>query len=181
MAIYKIVTIGGVDYNSFEDLATADIYLAADPNADAFRAGDDDAKGRWLVTATRTLARQNWQDGVIADPLPQEIRDATVELANAIAGGFDAANSETTASGIKRQSAGSVEQEFFHPGSLGMAHGHRFPLSVWELIRGLLAGSGASGIGSSLASGTCGQTIADIDYGYSGGYGDGDGYRRSGC
>jgi len=182
MSIYQVVTIDSVDYDSFESLADADSYLAADPNAEPWRAlGSDaagvNAKGRFLVGATRVLARQLWRDGVIVDPLPQALQEATAELASAMAGGYDAANQQSTASGLKRQKAGSVEQEFFWSQSIGV--GLRFPLPVWELIRDLLASADSSGIGSSLSTGTCGQPISQIDYGYGPGYGiEDDNYRR---
>jgi hypothetical protein len=177
MSIYETISIGGHDYDSFESVAAADIYLAIDPNAAAWRAlATPEEKGGLLVSATRTLARQPWPAGVIADPLPQAIKDATAELAAAMAGGYDAANQSTTASGLKRQKAGSVEQEFFW--SQATSVGTRFPLSVWELIKGLLGGDGA-GIGGSFSSGTCGRDISQTDYGYGATAYDDDGCRRA--
>lgn len=179
MSIYETITIGGVDYDSFQTRAQANAYLAVSPYAEAWRAlaDTDAARGPYLIEATRILVRQSWPAGVIADPLPQVIKDATVELASAMAGGYDAANQATTATGIKRQKAGSVEQEFFW--SQTVATGYRFPLPVWELIKSLLGGDG-SGLGGSFSSGTCGRDISQIDYGYGpGGYGDDDGYRRA--
>lgn len=162
----KTISIGGKDYDSFADRAEANEYLAVDPNAAAWQAlaDTDEARGPYLIQATRILLRQSWRSGVMSDPIPQEIIDASIELASAMAGGYDAANQATTASSIKRQKAGSVEQEFFAPGLIGPA-GYRFPLPVWELIKGLLAGSaGAAGLGGSMSSGTCGSSIAEIPY-----------------
>lgn len=171
MSLYETITIGGNDYDSFESVSDADIYLAVDPTASAWRAlPDADAKGGYLVAATRVFVRQSWQDGVIADPLPQAIKDATALLAAAMAGGYDAANQATTASGVRRQKAGSVEQEFFWSQTIGA--GLRFPLPIWELIKGFLDGADSSGIGATASTGTCGRSIADIDYGYGPQFGD---------
>lgn len=167
--IYVTITIAANDYQSFESVANADVYLAVDPTATAWRAlPGPDEKGGFLIAATRVLERQAWNDGVIADPLPQAVKDATALLAAAMAGGADVANNATTAGNVKRQKAGSVELEFFWSEANGT--GNRFPLPVWELIRGLLASSGAAGIGGSLSAGTCGADISQIDYGFGSGY-----------
>jgi hypothetical protein len=185
MITYEAVVIGGKSYDSLASIAEADEYLLAEPGPDAtaWRALTDlNEKGRNLVGATRIIMRQRIRPELLVDPILPALRDATILLAAAMANGYDAANSATTASGIKRQKAGSVEQEFFMPGIVAGSGGFRFPLSIWELLRGLLdGGADDSGIGGSFASGTCGQSIANIDYGYgSGGYGYGDdNYDRS--
>lgn len=174
---FKTITIGGKDYPAFADRADANDYLAVSPGATAWRAlpDDDASRGPYLIEATRILLRQNWQAGALDDPVPQAIIDASIELAAAMAGGYDAANQASTASGVKRQKAGSVEQEFFAPG-LVTPVGNRFPLPVWELIKGYLGGGeGAAGLGGSIASGTCGRSISEIPYDF--GY-DSERFRR---
>lgn len=179
-ATYLHVTIDGVEYDVYADIATADLYLNASTDAAAWRAADDDGKGRALVTATRVLDRMaypgqktdpdqalQWprsntglagvEDGVI----PQQLIDACCELASQIANGVDVTNQQSTATGIKRQKAGSVEIEYFY-GAGGIPL--RLPLPVWELIRGLLGGDGAGG--GARAFGTCGRSGIDRTYGF---------------
>ena len=169
---YPTVEIGGKSYKVLADVDTADEYLAADPSAAAWTAGDAAAKAQWLVIATRILGRQSWQGDAIdelafpranipgVDPasIPLEITQGTIELASAIAGGYDAANQSSTASGVKRQKAGTVEIEYFYGAAGGPdGQGLSFPLPVWELIARFLAGAGSAGlsIGGAISSGTC--------------------------
>lgn len=180
MITFETVQIGGKPYDSLATIAEADDYLAAQPGAeaDAWRAlPDGDEKGRYLVGATRIIMRQPIQPEFLVDPILPALQQAAILLAAAMAGGYDAANQASTASGIKRQKAGSVEQEFFYGAAGGASgNGFRFPLPIWELLRGLLGSSGNdSGLGGSFSSGTCGRSIANVDYGYgSGQYGYGD-------
>lgn len=172
-ATYNVVSIGGTEYEVLADLATANAYLAAEPSADLWREADEDANSRALVSATRILNRQPWTgektdpDQALAFPrdgdeaIPQDIVDACCELANAIRNGYDAANLASTASNLKRQKAGSVEQEFFAP---GIDEGTRLPLPVMELI-GPYLGSAGEGIAGGYASGTCGTDAFADDYG----------------
>lgn len=169
------VDIGNDTFYSWADLDTATTYLEADPGdaANAFRAlVDDNARGRYLVSATRILARQPWPAGVIVDPLPDPLVDAAIELAAAMAGGYDAANQQsTTATSTKREKAGSVEIEYFYDG--GSDAGLRFPLPVWELISPFLAGAGSSsGFGGSKSSGTCGRSAFIPGFGIIGAFDD---------
>lgn len=182
MITYQAVEIGGKSYDALASVVQADDYLAAEPDAiaGAWRAlTDGDDKGRNLVGATRIILRQSIRPEVLtANPQPPQLAEAAILLAAAMAGGYDAANQSTTASGIKRQKAGSVEQEFFYGAAGGASgNGFRFPLPVWELIRGLLGGGADdSGIGGSFSSGTCGRSITGIDYGFGGPAYSGDGY-----
>jgi hypothetical protein len=166
---YDTVTIAAKDYPVLASLEKAAEYLAADPAGAAFLAGDATQQAQWLVQATRVLGRQSWQgeqldllafprsgiSGVDSDSIPEAIEHGVIELASAIAAGYDAANQASTASGIKRQKAGSVEQEFFYGAAGGPdGQGFRFPLPVWELVKGLLAGAG-SVIGGAIGHGVC--------------------------
>lgn len=168
---YLTVTISGHEYEVYADLPTADAYLAAEPSAALWRTGDEDANGRADVSATRILNRMQWPGektdpaqalawprkntglaDVDDDTIPQAIIDGSIELANAIRNGYDAANqTSTTASNVKRQKAGSVEIEYFSPDSDAAM---RLPLPVTELIGPYLAGAG--GFGGSFATGTDG-------------------------
>lgn len=178
-ATYNVVSLGGNEYEVFADLATADTYLAAEPHADLWREGDAEANGRADVSATRILNRMRWPgtkadaDQALAWPrsgtaladvdeftIPQPIIDASIELANAIRNGYDASNQASTASGVRRQKAGSVEIEYFASVSID---GYRLPLPVMELIGPYLGGEGSLA-GGAIVSGTCGRTIAYDDF-----------------
>jgi hypothetical protein len=172
------ITIDGVDYDVYADIETADDYLQADFAATAWRAEtDDDQKGRALVTATRLLDRLNWKgdkedpdqpnafprsgmglSDIDDDEIPQEIIDASIILARDIHSGSKVdsqANNEQT---IKRQKAGSVEQEFFR----SFVDPTRLPQAVLELVRRFLAGAALPG--GAIASGVHGCSAFDPDY-----------------
>lgn len=180
---YPQLAIDAIDYSSFVALATAEQYLAVDTSAIGWAAGDATDRSKWLVQATRILDRQSWRgdkteaanelawprtgiSGIDSATIPIQIEQATAELASQMANGYDAAGQATTAEGIRRQKAGSVEQEFFAPGTAGVAVGQRFPLPVWELIAPFLEGGGAGELfGGSISTGTCGvRPLAREDY-----------------
>lgn len=180
MATLQIVTIGSRDYETYVDVAYADEYLDADATADAWRAADDDAKGRGIVTGGRVLDRLNWPgtktdpDQLLAwprtgvtgysdDEIPQAIVDANVELAAASVAGIDIANFVTTATTEKSIKAGSVAVENFRQFGIG-ARQFPLPKPAWELIAGLLGVT--SGSAMARASGTCGETVLVPDYGF---------------
>lgn len=180
---YDEVTIGGKQYPVLASVEFIDEYLAADPAAVGWAAGDATAKAQWAVQATRIFGRQDWQGeqldllafprsgipGVASDSIPLEIQQAIAELASALANGYDAANRTSTSDGIKRQKAGSVEQEFFYGAGGGPdGQGLRFPLPVWELIKGLLGSADGIVIGGSIASGVCGGSAFERDFGFGG-------------
>lgn len=171
------ITIDSVSYNAYADVATADAYLGADFAASTWRDALTDDKARALVSATRVLDRQSWAgekedpdqalawpradtgiDGVEDDVVPTAIINASIELANAILTGTDAAN-QTQAQSIKRQAAGSVSIEYFR----AFDDPARFPLSVQELIAPYLAGSG-SAIATTIATGV--DACSDFSRGY---------------
>jgi len=179
-ATYLTVTIGGNEYDVYADLATADVYLAAEPNAALWREDNEEENSRALVSATRIFNRLPWKgskteadqalawprtetgvDGVEDDAIPQAIIDGSIELANAIRNGYDASNLASTASGIKRQKAGSVEIEYFAGGSA--TEGQRLPLPVMELIDDYLAGDDAD-FPSTIASGTDGASSFETSW-----------------
>lgn len=164
------VTIDTADFEVYADIETADAYLAGDFGAALWRAeADEDQKSRALVTSTRILNRLRWAgtmedpdqllawprtgtgiDGVVDDEIPQPIIDASIVLAKLIHAGSKVDDQATTATGIKRQKAGSVEIEYFIP----TTDPQRLPTAVLELIARYLAG--AQGLAGSIASGVCG-------------------------
>ena len=168
---YPTVTIGSEPYDVYVSLEDAENYAAAMLNATAWDDATDNQKSVALVTATRTLDRQQWkgtkedEDNALefpragTDAIPQGIADATVELAVALLGGSSAETSISTESLEKRIKAGSVEIENFRART---GNTFRFPLPVQELIRPFLAASGSRVI----SSGTSGETTADDDYGF---------------
>lgn len=175
------VTIGTTDYDVYADVGAADDYLAAEFDATLWRAeDDDDQKSRALVSATRLLDRQKWagdkedEDQLHAfprtgmgladiddDEIPQDIIDASIVLAKLIHSGSNVTSSEDSASNIKRQKAGSVEQEFFSP-TLFEDSG-RWPTEVLELIGRYLAGGGTGG--TNVAFGTDGCSMTNETFG----------------
>lgn len=171
------ITIGTIDYEVYSDVETADDYLSADFTATAWRAeSDEDQKKRALVSAARLLDRQVWpgekedEDQLTAFPrtgisgfedgeVPQQVVDANCLLAKFIHEGSNVETSATTSSNVRRLKAGSVEQEFFYPFTMGT----RLPLPVQELLAGLLGGT--SGISPAQSFGTDGCSVADDNYG----------------
>jgi hypothetical protein len=168
------VTISANDYDVYADVPAADLYLAADFGATAWRAESDASqKARALVGATRLLDRLVWAgdktdpdqlpawprsgtglSDVDEDVVPQPIIDASIVLAKLIHAGSKVDSTASTQTGnIRRQKAGSVEIEYF----FAQDDPTRLPVEVEELI----ARFRGSVSFVTLASGTCGETITD--------------------
>lgn len=159
------VTISSTDYEVYDDIATADQYLAADFGADVWRAEtEDDPKARALVTSTRILNRMPWADDrdwprpgtadTETGDIPQPVLDASIVLAKLIHAGSKVDSQASTQSGnIRRQQAGSVAIEYFYPTD----DPTRLPVEVMELIRDYLGGVTIS----NLAFGTDGCSITE--------------------
>lgn len=178
MTSYPQVTIASVVYDSYSDLADAKIVLAADFGAGAWVGLSDEDEGKTLVTATRIIDRQQWPNPP-ADPtqghaipfVSQNLDEdtqlalakaAAIELASQLANGFDA--QVGTANYLRRQKAGSVEQEFFYSDPTLAS---QFPKSVMDLLAPLFSDGGAAGNGGfalSIANGTCGESSFEQDY-----------------
>lgn len=171
------VTIGSNDYAVYADVDYADIYLEADPSADAYRAATADTKGRALVSATRVLNIQNWRGsktdtdqvdawprtgitGVDEDVTPHEIPDACCELANALLNGVDIVNFTSTAQTQKRIKAGSVEVENFRSVDI---YGLPLPQMAWKLIQPYIGGDATAGARSTGTDG-CSRTERPYDH-----------------
>lgn len=136
-------------YLVYADDAVADLYLGGAIHADTWRASASDVKKMALVTATRTLDRQRWKgtknvsdqltqwprkgtgvSGVVDDSVPDDIRSASIELANALVNGDDVQNQSTTEEKIQSLKAGSVSITNFR--NIGTSS--RFPQIIQELI-----------------------------------------------
>lgn len=103
MALVLDATVGGATSNAYLTAAEADAYLEGHINAAAWTAATTGAKEQALVAATRRLDQDQWVGGaasttqalkwpriwcedengneIAADVIPQEIKDATAELA----------------------------------------------------------------------------------------------------
>lgn len=139
-----IVSIGGTDYDSFQTVAGADAYLAADiSRATAWALLNDDTKGRALVSATRQLLGLPWCDATPdptvdqAEPVPS----VTAMLAADLAAKPKLFADASANSNIKRAKAGSAEIEFFSP----VDGQPPLPLSLWNTL--LSAGLVCLGLG----------------------------------
>jgi hypothetical protein len=176
------VTIGGVDYESYVDLADAQRYLAAQIEATAFLAATPDQQGAALVSMTRTIDRQTWQgtatdgyangawprtglfypDGVTPVPpdvVPFQIIDAVCEGASLLINGSNLQDVPNTFNTQKSLKAGSVEVVNFRTTDPSP----RFPQVVQELVGYWLGGGSGFPVGS-VASGTGGRTVFNEQY-----------------
>lgn len=160
------VTINSVNYDSYEDVAGADTYLAARVGSagvwDGTPTPSVDEKGRALVTATRWILE--YIRGRVADAdlvlpsavtISQFLQDACSELAYALVVDSSIQDNANTGSNTRRVKAGSAEVEFFRPTS-----GKPFPeraqvlLNAWLDEVGTVASSTAatvSGTGTSVS------------------------------
>lgn len=154
-------------FDSYASLAEADQYLAAASHASVWSGKTDDEKGQFLATATRVMDRQRWSaayDTQAEREDVQDIRDACVELALALADGSELQSEQNTAQKLQTITAGSVSLTYFR-GAEGRAQ--RFPLAAQELLRPYLAGAGLSA--GMKATGTGGTSSTEDDFGHSGG------------
>jgi len=142
-----------VGTNSYITVANADAYLVYAINAGNWSASDTAIKESALISATRMLDRQPWagsktqaaptqllqwprtgltdRDGnALSDSVvPQEIIDATCELAVELINNPALASQPDTSSNIKRVKADTVEIEYIRA-----KNGPRFPTIITELI-----------------------------------------------
>lgn len=177
------LTILSNTYFVYADVDTANDYLAAAFHADAWNAlTNETTKAKALVTAARTIDRQNWKgtktsdaqdgewprdntgvDGVVDGVTPQDVIDASIEMALAFVDGSELQNEATIEQRIQQLKAGSVSLTFFR-GIDGTQQ--RFPQIIMELLRKYLVGYGDELAGPS-SSGTEGTSISNKEYGYS--------------
>lgn len=170
------IIINATSYDAYVTVDEADAYLEGDFTATAWRAEtDEDAKARAIVSASRYLDRLSWVgekatpdqplawprsgiDGIDDYEIPQQVLDACCLLAKYIHEGQPIETSQTTQSNVRRIKAGSVEQEFFYPFTLGT----KMPMPVQDLLAGLLAGG--SIVAGSRSYGTDGCPVSDDSY-----------------
>ncbi len=165
------ITIGSDTYDVYVTVAMADTYLKADPQyGPTWETLTEDDKGINIVSATRSLDRNNWE-GERTDPaqpldwprtgvtdsegnpvdsaaVPTEIEDACSLIAGMIAQDAKQANDASTGSNTRRVKAGTAEVEFFRP-----ERGSPYSRSVMQMIGQFLSGA-ASLTGGFLSTGT---------------------------
>jgi hypothetical protein len=162
-------------YESYADVADADIYLGAKFNSSAWFALTDEVKGQALVTASRLFDRTCWQGtptgvspqvlawprtgitGVDDQTIPDVIVNGSIELAFYLATGSTVeVNATPGAQVLQVIKAGSVMLQYFRGAESLNAQRDRFPLPVMELVGSYLCGAGVNivGIASGSSSGT---------------------------
>jgi Putative DnaT-like ssDNA binding protein len=149
-----------VGTNSYINVVDADTYFEHAIHAASWVNAEVSVKESALVTATRTLDRQNWKGEKYQDAptqvldfprsgltdsegnpvdetaVPQEILDATCELGLALIEDNDLQDNANTGSNIKKLKAGSAEIEYIRG-----TRGTRFPVIINELIGPWLSGT----------------------------------------
>jgi len=168
-------------YGEHTGAGSATEYLAGSltPEAVAWGLAVSDQQKRSLVNAARLLNRQSWQgtktssvqplawprtgvtyaDGtpVASSAIPQEVIDASYELAALLAAKPGLFSSGSADSNIESVTAGPVNVSFFSPVAIG-----RFPTLVQELLAQFLGG-GASAGGSHKTGGCAESQFDDCD------------------
>ncbi len=180
------ITIATIDYTVYATREEVNNYLAVDPVRNAAwsaLADTDDARGPFIVSATRRLDMLNWQgekaggatqenawyrtgvsyaDGTtVGDAeLPLEVENSTALLAGSININPSDSQQGTSGSNIKKEKVGPIEQEFFRSQTGVILQDE----SAYNLIKQFLESSVVSAATGPLASGTgCDSTFADID------------------
>lgn len=167
-------------FEVYADVDMADVYFSGAYHGASWRdLEDEDEKARLLVTATRTLDRQRWKgdktdaeqelqwprsntsvDGVEDDTVPDDIINASLELALSILDGSDVQTEQTTTQRVQSMSAGSVSITNFRSVDDQKL---RFPLPVQELVGKYLAGAGTTLVG--VATGVDTESVFPIEAG----------------
>jgi hypothetical protein len=169
----QTITILTNDYDSYASVSQADIHLTPSLDFETWDANDDDAKGRYLISATRLLDAQTW----LPDYDTQTKREAVIGIINAsILIANELSNGNTAILGFgeaeaenKRLKAGSVEIENFRNFNSASFTGSKttqFPNGIFALLKPYL--SGASLAASAASFGVSGTGIAGADYGLTG-------------
>ncbi len=180
------ITINSVDYTAYASREEVNEYLAVDPVRSASwsaLADTDDARGPFIVSATRRLDLLTWQgektggatqenawyrtgvsygDGTVVadDELPLEVENATALLSGSINIDSSYADFGTTGTNTKRAKAGPVEVTSFRPETGVLLQ----DATAYNLIKQFLESSTVSSSTGPLASGTGGDsTFEDAD------------------
>lgn len=191
---YEIVSLDS-DIPVYAGVETADTYLNGASHGQTWFDLDDDGKGRALVTATRTLDRQQWKGapaetsplqaldwpridtgvvGVVDDEIPQDIVAAAIELALSLTQGASVQTEGNVAQKVQSLKAGSVSISYF--GGASVSSTQRFPTIIDELVAPYLLyasdattansfGAVAGGVAGGYAYGTDGESETDNDFG----------------
>lgn len=166
----QTVTISTIDFDAYATVSQADNYLLASIDFATWDANTDDAKGRFLVLATRLLDAQTWlaaYDTQAEREVVTDIVNASILIANELSSGntailgFGAAEAEN-----KRLKAGSVEIENFRSFNSPSFTGSKstdFPAGILALLRPYLQGATFAAFAASF--GTSGTAAAGEDYG----------------
>jgi len=171
----------GIVYDTYATIEQADEYLNASVTATGWRDLSLDDRARYLVTATRTLDRECWLGektdsaqplqwprtgtgitGVEDDVVPQDIINASIELAAGLVADTAPITSQNNEQTIQSLKAGSAAITFFR-GAGGEPS--RFSYNIMSLIRKYLCGTGVS-VGV-VSSGTDLESTTADDFGYS--------------
>lgn len=181
-----IITLDAVDYDVYESLENANIYLNGQILAEGWRAADDPTKKRALISSTRLIDRQLWKGAktdeyqvhafprtgliypvgaeVPSQTVPQELIDAYFEIASIMVDGSDVQTNPVPGENmIQSLSAGSVSISYFR-GLVGADS--RFPRNIQELLFWWLAGADTS-VGNVKSFGTCKKSSFKKDYDFS--------------
>jgi len=189
---YKIVTLDE-DIPVYADVEMADAYLSGAIHGQSWAALSDETKGQALVTATRTLDRQQWKGeraetspmqaldwprintgiiGVNDVEVPIDIIHASIEMALLLSQGSSVQNDSNVAQKISSLKAGSVSISYF--GGASVSTTQRFPTIIDELIAPYLLNSGDStsansfgavGVGGGYSYGTDGESETRNNFG----------------
>jgi len=167
------VVIDSNNYDVYISLAEANTYLAAQISSagDAWRAAADTVKSRGIVSATRLLDRQSWLgtpvgsthafpregltycngsgDEVPSDAVPQEVVDATAELAAMLVEDPSIQGNPTTQNSVQSLKAGSASITYFRIDPLLFA---RLPTAIQELLGCWLQGFDAITAGTAFGT-----------------------------
>lgn len=178
------VTISAQTYDIYDTLANADKYLGGSAAYSALWAEATlitGAREKALVEAKRLLDRQKWKGTTTAaypipQPLqwprngatdaddnavpngttPQQVIDASFELAAMLYDDPDGTRLDRASTNVKVAQAGSAKVELFARLLVG-----RFPLNIGELIAGYLTGGASSTTGVGEAFGADGESAFD--------------------
>lgn len=149
------VTINGNQYEVYQDLPTAIIYLDAHLAAEAWADGDESFRSKVLVMATRLYASLKWRGvptlgnpegivwprdstGVSDDgTTPQQVLNGFWELAALIADDPSLPNASSSGSNIQRAKGGEAEVWFFRSTLDGAP---RLPIIVHDWVKAYLQG-----------------------------------------
>lgn len=181
----EIVTIDSLPYDVYRTVEQADQYLIAKFGTTWFSLTELQKK-QALISSTRLIDRQCWKGSktqdyqplawprketgiadVEDDVVPDDISNASIELADAISAGSTVADNPTPGvQGIQSLQAGSVSLSFFR-GAEGVLGEQRFPQIVQELVRKYTCGAGGLTVVGKVTGVTDAESVTNDDFGYS--------------